>query len=76
LGSGNWKDHPELVRLRENVLKRKVSAEEVARIKKELEEERKVVPVVRVVEEKKFNADMTIRVRWDAVPVLRGTRGP
>ena len=69
-----WKNHPEILALRENIRKRKVTAEEVAEIKAEIAEQRKVVPVVRVVEEKPFKPCMTIRLDRDVVPLLSGKR--
>ena len=62
MGRGNWINHTELVRLRENIHKRKVSAEEVAEVKAELDAEKKVDPTVRVVDDKPFKPSMTIRL--------------
>ena len=49
---GYWLDHPELLSLQKKYRKCKVTAEEVAEIKAELEAEKRVEPVVRVIEEK------------------------
>ena len=85
MGRGNWFDHPELVRTRENYRKRKVSAEEVAEIKLEIETQKQVEPVVRVVGDESFKPGvrvhsfkpaMSFRVRRNVVPILSETRKP
>jgi len=80
---GSWGDHPELVKLRENYRKSKVSAEEVAEVKAWLEAQKKNPPeqdkTVRVIrKDKPFRPSMTIRLdhpRYKGVyPVLSGKR--
>ena len=71
---GNWVDHPELVRLRDNYRERQISAEEVAEIKLEIENQKKVEPVVRVVEDNSFKPAMSFWVRRNVVPILSKTR--
>ena len=82
---GNWFDHPELVRTREKYHKHKVSAEEVAEIKSEIENQKQVEPVVRVVEDESFKScmrahsfkpAMSFHVRQNVIPILSETRKP
>ena len=76
MGRGNWGNHPELVRLRENYRKRKVSAEEVAEIKALISNQKKIEPMIRVVEDKPFKSGMRFRVRQNVIPILSETRKP
>jgi len=71
MGRGNWIDHPELVRLRENNRKSKVLVEKV---KLEMQDQPPFDPVVHVIEDKTFKPSMTIRLRYETVVSLSEKR--